>query len=144
MNAIHTEVDIEAPPERVWQVLTDFEAYPQWNPLFPEMEGDLVVGSKLRFHITPPGGRSARISPTVLAVTPPRELRWRGGLPIPGLFIGEHTFLIEPRGEAGSHLVHAERFSGMLVPVFGGTLRKTAQGFEEMNRALKARCEAGA
>jgi hypothetical protein len=32
----------------------------------------------------------------------------------------------------------------MLVPVFGGTLRKTEQGFEEMKRALKARCEEGA
>jgi hypothetical protein len=142
MDAIRTAIDIEASSQRVWNVLTDFEAYPDWNPLFPEMTGDLAVGSKLRFRITPPGGRSMKISPTVLAVTPPRELRWRGGLPIPGLFSGEHSFRLEPRGEASTHLLHEEHFSGIMVPLFGGTLRKTERGFEEMNRALKARCEA--
>ena len=141
MNAIHAEIDIEAPAQRVWDVLTDFKAYPEWNPLFPEMKGEPVVGSTLRFRIRPPEGRAMRISSKVLAATPGRELRWRGGLPIPGLLSGEHAFRIEPLGEASAHLVHEERFSGILVPLFGRVLRKTERGFEEMNRALKARCE---
>lgn len=143
MSAIHTEIDINAPSERVWAVLTDFEAYPQWNPLFPQMQGEPVVGGSLRFRIQPPDGRAMTMTSTVLAATPGRELRWRGTLPVPGLFTGEHSFLIEPRGEASSHLVHGERFSGILVPVFGRMLRKVARGFDEMNHALKARCESG-
>ena len=108
------------------------------------MTGDLTVGSKLRFRIAAPDVRAMDITARVLAVAAPRELRWRGGLPVPGLFRGEHSFHLEPRGEASSHLVHGERFSGLLVPLFGGMLRKTARGFEEMNRALKARCESPA
>ncbi len=141
MAAIRTTIDIEASSRRVWDVLTDFAAYPEWNPLFPEMAGDLVAGSKLRFRITPPGGRSMTMSPTVLAVTPPRELRWRGNLLVRQLFSGEHSFQLEPRGEATTHLRHEEHFSGIMVPLLGGMLRKTERGFEEMNRALKARCE---
>ena len=29
---LRTHIDIHASPERVWQVLTDFAAYPDWNP----------------------------------------------------------------------------------------------------------------
>jgi len=37
----------------------------------------------------------------------------------------------------------SERFSGLLVGLFKGTLAKTEVGFEEMNAALKARVEQG-
>jgi hypothetical protein len=39
-------------------------------------------------------------------------------------------------------LAQAETFRGLLVPFFGRTLERTAGGFEEMNTALKERCEA--
>src|SRR5208337_3854746 len=32
MKEIHTEIEINAPAEKVWKVLTDFAAYPEWNP----------------------------------------------------------------------------------------------------------------
>ena len=39
-------------------------------------------------------------------------------------------------------VAEAERFRGLLVGLFGGTLEKTQAGFEQMNRALKQRAEA--
>jgi hypothetical protein len=34
--------------------------------------------------------------PTILTVRPKRELRWLGHLFVPGIFDGEHYFLLEP------------------------------------------------
>jgi hypothetical protein len=83
-----------------------------------------------------------RFRPRVLEVTPGRALRWLGHLGIPGLFDGEHRFLIEPVGPNQSRFVQEERFSGLLVPLilrFAAT--STRRGFEAMNSALKARVE---
>ena len=33
MNRIETEISIDAKPQKVWQVLTDFEQYPNWKPV---------------------------------------------------------------------------------------------------------------
>ena len=36
MREIHTEIDISAAAEQVWDVLADFETYAQWNPFIVE------------------------------------------------------------------------------------------------------------
>ena len=77
----------------------------------------------------------------MLKAEPPHELRWLGRLLLPGVFDGEHIFSIEPSSEGGSRFVQRERFSGVLVPLVGGMLRKTEQGFMAMNEALKQRAE---
>ena len=69
------------------------------------------------------------------------ELRWLGRLLAPGIFDGEHSFLIEPREGGRSRFVMAERFTGVLVGFLKGTVAKTESGFEQMNAALKARVE---
>jgi hypothetical protein len=74
----------------------------------------------------------------VIAVDGERRLSWRGSLPIPGLFTGEHSFELRDDGD-GSHFY--ETFSGLLVPFVGGVLDATEQGFRNMNDALKARAE---
>jgi len=80
----------------------------------------------------------------IRAAAPNRELMWLGGPPIPGIFSGEHRFLIEPLSDGATRLHHSERFSGLLVgPLTDAMLDDTAKGFEAMNRALKERCEKG-
>jgi uncharacterized protein YndB with AHSA1/START domain len=45
-----SEREIEAPPDVVWRVLTDFAAYPEWNPFIVRIGGDLTVGQVLDLH----------------------------------------------------------------------------------------------
>ena len=80
-------------------------------------------------------------SPTVLEAIPNQKARWLGKVGIRGLFDGEHSFTIDPRAGGGARFIHRERFSGILVPLFGGVIRKAESGFEEMNKALKTRAE---
>lgn len=142
MKKITTAIEINAPAERVWEVLTDFDAFPQWNPFIKTIAGETKVGAKLDVRIEPPGGKGMTFRPTVRAATPVRELRWLGRVVIPGVFDGEHSFQVEPLADNRSRFTQSERFSGALVPFFAGTLRQTEEGFMQMNEALKRRVEA--
>lgn len=137
---IETAIDILAPPERVWEILTDFASYPSWNPFIVSAYGTPAVGAWLEIHIQPRGRRAIMFRPTVLVAEPNRELRWRGRLLMPGLFDGEHFFRIEERSGT-VHFVHGETFSGLLVGLVRGTLAATRTGIEAMNTALKERAE---
>ena len=141
MRELRREIEIDAPPERVWAVVTDFAAYPEWNPFIRRISGELREGARLEVRIEPPGGRATTFKPTVRAVETNRELRWLGRLLVPGIVDGEHSLRIEQREGGSSRFVQSERFSGVLVGLFKGTLAKTETGFEQMNAALKARVE---
>lgn len=140
MKEIRTEIDVSASPHRIWQVLTDFAMYPEWNPFIRMIEGKVLEGSKLHLHIITPAGVKRKYSPKVTRVVAERELRWLGR--VPGLLSGEHIFVIEPRSNYSVHFVHKEIFSGILTPFFGSSLdTDVKKGFEEMNIALKRKTE---
>jgi hypothetical protein len=147
---LQTEIEIEASPERVWQTLTDFAAYPQWNPFIVRIEGALAVGARLKAMMRPVGSRGMTFTPTVLQSIPNREFRWVGRLWLPGIMDGEHSFRIEPLETASEEpmasqrirFVQSETFRGVLVPLFLRLMRAgTLAGFNAMNRALKQRVE---
>jgi hypothetical protein len=143
MFEIVSAIEINAPPSRVWNVLTDFAHFPEWNPFVRYIEGEPRQGERLRVTIAPPGGRQMTFTPTILAADTTQELRWLGRFLLPGLFDGEHYFKLEALPPGRSRLVHGERFSGLLVPFVRKSLEKsTRAGFEAMNRALKERVEA--
>lgn len=52
---LRSEIDIGAPAERVWEVLTDFEALPEWNPFLIRASGRLVEGERIEVVLQPPG-----------------------------------------------------------------------------------------
>src|SRR5258706_2117325 len=145
MLEIETEIDIGAAPERVWQVLLDFPAYPKWNPFIRSIVGVARVGERLTASIQPQGGRSMTFRPTLRVVTPNQELRWLGRFLLPGIFDGEHCFQIVPIAADRVRFIQSEKFSGLLVALAMPLLdRATKAGFAAMNQALKAQAEAPA
>jgi hypothetical protein len=142
MREISTEIEIASSPGRVWQVLTAFDEFPQWNPFIRTARGELREGGRLQVQIQPPGHRAMTFRPTLLCVRPPWELRWLGRLWLPRVFDGEHAFVIEALGTDRVRFMHRERFRGVLVAVLWRAMaRDTRRGFEEMNGALKHRAE---
>jgi hypothetical protein len=141
-HSLATEIVIAAPPERVWRELTDFASYPQWNPFVRSIKGEARAGTRLEAVIGNPGSEPMTLTPEVLVADPPREFRWRGSLSVPGTFVGEHYFILEPHA-AGTRLVHGEEFHGALIPFMGASFwHATRSGLVAMNEGLKARAEA--
>ncbi len=142
MKELRSEITIDAPAQRVWEVLTDFDSFPDWNPFMQRASGELAVGKKLVVYLKPPGGMGMSFKPRVMKVDPNREFRWLGHLFMPGLFDGEHIFEIDPIGDASCRFVQREEFRGVLVTLILTMIGKaTERGFNEMNQALKARAE---
>ena len=142
MKELRTEIEIQASDKQVWQLLTDFASFPQWNPFIREAKGEAKVGARPVIHLQPSGASAMTFKPIVLKVEPNRELRWLGRLLMPGLFDGAHTFTIETLDANRVRFTQAEVFTGLLVPLFARSLdTDTRRGFEEMNQALKSRAE---
>ena len=142
MNELKTEIEINGSVDQVWEVLTDFSSFPDWNPFIKKIEGELQLGAKLEVLIEPPGGKSMTFKPTVKILEPKTEFRWLGNLLFPGIFDGEHIFRLEQIDNNKTKFIHRENFSGLVVPLFWKSLNSnTRKGFEEMNKALKERVE---
>ena len=56
MKQIETEILIEASPEKIWAILTDFAKHNKWNPFIKSIRGEKKIGGKLTVSIEPPGG----------------------------------------------------------------------------------------
>ncbi|MCU1566966.1 MAG: hypothetical protein JWQ56_1903 [Pseudarthrobacter sp.] len=138
MKTISVTTHIQSKPDVVWQILTGFGAYPDWNPFITQASGATRVGQRLTLRIVPPGAGGMTFRPRVTALEPERMLEWYGTLGIPGLFDGRHTFILAPAA-GGTTLIQKETFTGLLVPLSTGMLLRTKKGFKNMNDALDNR-----
>jgi hypothetical protein len=141
VKEIRTEIEIAAPPDVVWAILTDLPSLPSWNPFMIEASGDLAVGSQLRVRLRPPGRRAFTFRPTVTVLEPGRRFVWLGRTVFAGIFDGEHIHELDDRGGGRSRYHQVERFRGVLTPFVGALLKDTERGFKAMNTALKQRAE---
>jgi hypothetical protein len=142
MTSVRTSLVVAAPPDRVWAVLTDFAAYPQWNAILSRVRAELREGGAIRFRIKIEATPELAFAARIVRCAPGRELAWRGGAPlVPALAWGEHYFRLEPAGD-GTVLTHGEDFGGLLALVVRGPVHaRVTRTYEAFNRALKARAE---
>ena len=139
---VETEIAIQASLDHVWEILSDFSRYREWNPLIVRAEGPLIRGNRIAISVRMPEREPMNFHPTLLALEEKKEIRWLGSLPVPGLFSGEHAFVLTERADGSMHLVHRERFRGFLVLLLSRRwFERVRHGFEAMNEALKARAE---
>ena len=142
-KAIDTKIKINASPCTVFDVLADFERYPEWNPYHIRVVGEPEVGAPLEIRVSRPDGKVVDVPHVrVLEVKSCRTLVWGGGLR--GVFRGEHRFDLEPVSENVTVLSHTERFDGVFIGFADLPVDVLTQGYEQMNTALKAEIETGA
>jgi hypothetical protein len=142
LKEIRTEIDIQAPLEKVWELLTDFKNFELWNPFIRKIEGIPSLGTKIKIHLHTSAGKSRTYQPKITKLEPFKELRWFGKSTIPGIFNGERIFILEPIESSQIRFIHKEIFTGLLVHLVGNRLDKDMySSFISMNEALKERAE---
>jgi len=143
MYEIRNEIEIDGSIEQVWDVLTDFGRFPEWNPVIHQVTGSLAVGQTVVISVTGPAGERPW-SVEVAKVHPEREFAWKFYERTPLLYRGEHTFRLEPIDQQRTHYIDRETFRGLLVPLRKRHLgTKTKAGMVAMGEALKQRVESG-
>jgi hypothetical protein len=142
--SIATAIEIDAPPARVWEVLVDLPAYREWNPFIVEAAGKVAAGETLSLRMALPGRDPVEIEPRLLVVEPERELRWKGQLFLPGLFDGEHAFLLTSLDGGRTRLDHTEHFAGALLPLARALIYEdTLASFRALDAQLARRAAGG-
>lgn len=139
-GSIETDVLIDCPPQTVWKVLTATSAYSLWNPEISRLDGELREGNVIEF-VEGAGPGAMVFRPKLLAVQPNRELRWKGYVGLPGIFDGEHRFILEAVGNK-TRFIQGETFTGILAgKLTDDVLQRTINSMKMMNTALKKRAE---
>ena len=139
MKNIQTEILINTDITKAWDVLMNFDNYPEWNPFITSISGEPKLGSRLTVSIKPPGGKGMTFKPRVLAFETNKELRWLGHLLFTGFFDGEHKFELIDNGNGTTTFKQSEKFKGIFVGLLN--LENTQKGFEAMNEKLKEMAE---
>lgn len=136
---VETAIEIDADQERVWEVMTDVERWPEWTASVERAErlddGPLRVGSRARL-------KQPRFPPVVWDVTelePGQSFAWTAKSP--GVTsVGRHRAV--PRTGGGVTVTLSLEQSGPLAPLLAlFTAKLTRRYVDTEARGLKRRCE---
>ena len=134
---IQSEIRIATPPEVVWQVLTDFRRYGEWNDFVQRVEGVPERGARLTIVMDVGHGEPNRQKVTLVEVVPPETLAWTNTFLFKGLVTTEHYFELYREGPEETLLLQGMRSRGLIPALINNPLEDTFRvRMHEMNEAL--------
>ncbi|MGD1834239.1 MAG: SRPBCC family protein [Nitrososphaeraceae archaeon] len=138
MKELKAEIIIHASMTKVWEIITLFDNYSNWNPIIQKIIGKPQLGENIEIHIHTVGGKNRIYHPIITKFDPPFELRWEGKFFLSSVLKGERIFKIIKLSENESKFINMEIFSGFGTKF---TPKKMEQdilaSFEKMNLSLK-------
>lgn len=143
---VRASIDIAAPIDVVWRLLTNVDDYPSWNSFTPRVDTPgLAVGNHVELHVRMPG-RGPRVQREwVNLVDPPHALCWGLRWGHPAVFVGNRWQVLEAIDDSTTRYVTYDRFSGVLAPIVIASYGRAIQaGFELCARDLRNAAEARA
>ncbi len=120
-------IDIAAPPERIWSLLTRASELPAWNSTVESIEGEIADGQTIRLRAKVAPGRvfKLKVGPSV----PARSMVWSDGFA--PMFKGVRTYTLTPKGDGTTTFHMIEVFSGLMLPMIAGSLPDFGPPFEQ-------------
>jgi len=135
MKSCQTKIIINAPITTVWEILTDFDRYPEWNPLIGKIRGKMEQGKLAFAHVIPLKG----IFPIrIISIKKNKAIVWRGTVLSPSIVMGEHYYYLHDLGNGQTELEHGEDFTGILTNLMPEAVLSYMQDrYEYHNQKLK-------
>jgi uncharacterized protein YndB with AHSA1/START domain len=131
-RATSIRIDIEAEAAIVWALLTNAADYPRWNTTVIRIEGDIVLGGRIRLTSTLAPKRVFKLR--VKEFQPERRLVWGDGQ-------GTRVYAISPNGK-GVTFTMEEKIGGLMFPLYAKYIPSFDQSFEQFAHDLKKEAEA--
>ncbi|RHW22800.1 SRPBCC domain-containing protein [Nocardioides immobilis] len=143
MAIYRTTFAVEASSDRVWEVISDFDSWSEWNPSVPSIKGDLKVGNTCAVKLVMPGRPSVNVKVRLTAVDPGRRLAWHGNIAHDRFFAGDRSLDIEPQADGTVLVTHTEVVTGAFFPVFKALMGRAAiqAHHDNLNSGLKQRAQ---
>ena len=143
-SAISAEIVIDAPVPAVWQVLTDFPRYCEWNPFTPSVETDFQLGSPVVMQVRlVPGKKLMKQVEYMNVLEVGHRFAYGYDLGSPLLLSANRYQQLDDLGGGQTRYYTTDQFSGVMVPLMNWLYaRHIKQGFEDVAAGLKARVEA--
>lgn len=142
-KVLTVSIEIAAPVERVWHVLTDFEAYAQWNRFTPRVECHGRVGTPVTIeaHLNENGGKGRMTYLTLNRFEPPHKLCWGADN---WLLQVNRCQMLTAVGANQTIYETSERFAGLLSPLVMWTqYDNLMRGYQWAAEGLKQAAESG-
>ncbi|MEM7332402.1 MAG: SRPBCC domain-containing protein [Chloroflexota bacterium] len=138
---IHTEVEIDAPPERVWSILTDWKNLTEWSNSLVNLKGDFQRGGEVVVTVKVGIGNVTRdLKHKLIEFEDGRTFGWSDPF-MPGM-TDHHIYLVEPLPNGNSRFVQTDQVQGIGKYLLGGLVARTnMQTYVLFNRSLKERAE---
>ncbi|MCW2799883.1 MAG: hypothetical protein JWQ70_1355 [Aeromicrobium sp.] len=136
-------VQIEAPASFVWDVLVDYERYPEWNPYTIAAETTLELGDRIDLTLPQVDGSDATFinREFIRVVDPPHHLRYDTGEEMQGI-LGLRDQYIAELGPERCEYYTTDTLSGDLADLVMETTGDWIKaGFDSVALGLKARSE---
>lgn len=138
---INHDLEVNAPAETVWQVITDFDKYPEWNPFLEACESTLKPGDPI--HVTVHLGKQVRRETEyIIECTPGKGFAYRMKPPPLGMLRSRRSHEIVPIDDQRCTYRSRFRLEGWLAPVVQAFMGKhLLAGFNGMSEGIRMRAE---
>jgi hypothetical protein len=141
MKSFNTSIKINAPAEKVWNILTDASNWTQWNTTIEKIDGSIALGNKVT--VVTKASPDQAFPLKVTKFVPYRSMVWTGGMPL-GLFTGKRTYSVNQINESSSEFSMNEVFTGLMAPLFTRSIPDLQPSFDEFANCLKYHSESTA
>ncbi|WP_419927017.1 SRPBCC family protein [Candidatus Poriferisocius sp.] len=137
---VYSDIVIEATPEQVWEVLTDFEAMPDWSSSLQGVVGDLSDGGQATAIFLSEGELSE--FPHILTWEEGRSFSWSDELLFAPGIVDHHQYIVDRTDGVATLFVQTDQLTGDNATFPAGVLAGFLQGlYAQFNQELKAEVE---
>jgi hypothetical protein len=139
---IEHRIGVQTPAPVIWEMVSNVNGWPAWNPLYPKAKGEIGFGAELELEVALPGEAPRAIKPKVTDWTPGEQIIWQLSM-MGGLIRSIRYIEIETLDNGNCIFSNGEFFEGPAMRLIGKKTQKAIKaGFRAFGETVRDRAEA--